>query len=96
MVTFAKLMDGTWGIRGGGLVPGASVTVRKRSGEARRVTVGQVVWTGKDRRTGQSISLARIGGHRSVMSRDRDSCCGYPCPVTGRKCTPSDPCHDCQ
>lgn len=21
--------------------------------------------------------------------------CGYPCPVTGRKCTASDPCHDC-
>jgi len=22
--------------------------------------------------------------------------CGYPCPVTRRKCTRTDPCHDCQ
>ena len=26
----------------------------------------------------------------------RSDCCGYPCPVSGRRCTPSDPCHDCQ
>lgn len=26
----------------------------------------------------------------------RTDCCGYPCPVSGRRCTPSDPCHDCQ
>lgn len=31
---------------------------------------------------------ARRGGARD--------CCGYPCPVTGAKCTSARPCHDCQ
>lgn len=32
-------------------------------------------------------------GNRSARPRN---CCGYPCPVSGRKCTPTDPCHDCR
>lgn len=38
---------------------------------------------------GTYTPTARRGGE----SRD---CCGYPCPVSGRRCTSADPCHDCQ
>lgn len=44
-------------------------------------------------------SLVTAGGsYTPTASRGRSysrDCCGYPCPVTGKKCTPSNPCHDC-
>jgi ribosomal protein L37AE/L43A len=42
-VTFAKLPDGSWGIKGFNLVRGQSVIVHKRSGETSEVIVGDVV-----------------------------------------------------
>lgn len=54
--TFTKLKDGTWGLRGPGLVEGQQVWVEKRDC-ARPVpkTVGKVLWTGN------GISIATIG-----------------------------------
>jgi hypothetical protein len=41
-VTFAKLADGSWGVRGLNLVSGTTVTVVKRNGETSEVVVGEV------------------------------------------------------
>jgi len=46
--SFAKLRDGSWGLRGNGLQEGARVMVSKRDGSARHVTVGRIVWSGAD------------------------------------------------
>ena len=46
-------------------------------------------------------SLVRVESNEprpsSSYGRDTSPYCGYPCPVTGRKCCPSNgPCHDCE
>ena len=46
-ITWAKLDDGSWGIKGTGLVSGATVTVTKKTGETSEVVVGKVS-EGKD------------------------------------------------
>lgn len=105
-MTYTKLKDGSWGIRGttSEIRAGSTVTVVKKSGERKTETVGKVLWTG------DGIALATVGGASSrgmCTERQADAgyargrqvrsdCCGYPCPVSGRRCTPSDPCHDCQ
>lgn len=61
-VTWTKLRDGTWGLRGAGLVRGQLVTVTKKNGESERVTVGEVLWTG------QGVALARASGGASKAS----------------------------
>lgn len=100
-VTYAKLKSGEWGVRGPAaeLREGYNVTVTKKDGSHKQETVQKILWTGG------GVAVAAIkqlvterqadAGHgrgRTV----RSDCCGYPCPVTGRKCTPGDPCHDCQ
>lgn len=36
-------------------------------------------------------------GDRYLGTRYEGHYCGYPCPVTGRKCCPANgPCHDCE
>jgi hypothetical protein len=42
VISWAKLPDGSWGIRGLNLVAGDVVTVTKRTGETSEVTVGEV------------------------------------------------------
>lgn len=72
-VTCTKLRDGSWGLRGANLTPGATVTVAKKSGETKTETVGRVLWTGN------GVSLATIAGsmgERDAMGRTS----------TGRKC----------
>ena len=41
--TFKKLANGSWGIKGIGLVSGQTVTVTKRDGDIKRVVVGDIV-----------------------------------------------------
>ena len=41
--TFKKLANGSWGIKGVGLVSGQTVTVTKRDGDVKRVVVGDIV-----------------------------------------------------
>lgn len=53
-ITFSKLKDGSWGLRGPGLKAGATVTVEKKGGQTVRKTVGKILWTG------DGVSLATI------------------------------------
>lgn len=51
MVTFCKLKDGSWGLRGERgdvLTPGAQVDTVKKDGTRRRITVGRVIATYSD------------------------------------------------
>ena len=62
-VSFAKLADGSWGIRGIGLVSGSTVTVTKRTGETSEVVVGEVTPANPystDRRIRSAYDLATI------------------------------------
>jgi len=63
MVTFTKLRDGSWGLRGRDLVEGQTVTVTKRSGERQTATVGRVVWRGRD---GTCLATKSGGSGRRV------------------------------
>ena len=98
--TPAKLRDGSWGARVPGKpAVGTAITVRTRSGKSWEAEVRRVLWSGTDRQTGDVVSLcatATATGSRSSSRTYTQECCWGPCPVSGRKCTPSDPCHDCQ
>jgi hypothetical protein len=61
--TYTHLRDGSWGIR----VPGTarenqSITVAKKSGDKKTEIVAKVLWTGRDSKTSQTISLCAIAG----------------------------------
>ena len=95
MTTYAKLKDGSWGIRGSGLTPGASVTVTKRDGSTKTETVGAVLWTAPD----GSVALASIAartGNRGGYRRNSGG--GGGCHTDGNcssVCNPSTcPCGD--
>mgnify|MGYP006899558405 FL=1 len=91
--TPAKLRNGSWGARVQGQVRnGDTVTITTRAGKSWTATVSQVVWTGE----GVSIVATESRPSRPQYRVVSQECCGYPCPVTGRKCTPTNPCHDCQ
>jgi hypothetical protein len=77
-ITWTKLKDETWGLRGADLKEGATVTVVKKSGETQTVTVGKVLWTGPD-----GVCLARVapGAASSAKKTYRKRPfipCGYP------------------
>lgn len=44
VVTFTKLRDGTWGVRGYELENGAAYDVTQKNGETREVTIARVIW----------------------------------------------------
>ena len=82
--TYTKLRDGSWGVRGTGLVAGARTSVIKRDGSSKTETVGRVLWTGPD---GVSIATveqqAKDSGAASTRSRSSRSggrcrSCGGP------------------
>lgn len=59
--TFTKLKSGEYGIRAEGtLSVGQSVTVTKRDGSTSRVVVKKILWSGRDRDTGRTVTLAAI------------------------------------
>lgn len=98
---YTKLADGSWGLRGRHLVAGGSVEVRKASGETKTETVASILST--DAQGWQTATIARrasaprrSGGYRGFRSFRSADYCGYPCPVTGQRCTASNPCHDCR
>lgn len=55
MISYAKLPDTTWGIRGRGLEPGQLVKVTTKHDKKKSEIVGDIVWTGTD-----GAQLARI------------------------------------
>jgi hypothetical protein len=90
---------------------GRNVTVTKRDGTTTTVSVervtkpfvakwgelaGREVVIGTVKRRGYTRAKRDSRGY--VTDRGHyDGYCGYPCPVSGRKCSPANgPCHDCQ
>lgn len=45
MLTYCKLRDGSWGIKGEGLTEGKTVTVTTKAGVTKQVQVGKVLFT---------------------------------------------------
>ena len=65
-IGYTKLKSGDWGVRGPGAAPepGAQVTGVKRDGNERKEVIGEVLWSGEDKRNGGQAwmaSVARVG-----------------------------------
>jgi len=59
--TYTQLRDGSWGIRVPGTVnAGQSITVRKKDGSTKTETVKAILWSGRDSRSGETVSLCSI------------------------------------
>jgi hypothetical protein len=59
--TYTKLKSGTWGIRVlSAAKPSGSIAVRKASGETKMVTIDRVIWSGADKKTGETVHLCSI------------------------------------
>jgi len=99
VVTYAKLSDGTWGVRGPAeaLVFGEIVEVTKRTGETKREMVGGRISEAFGVATNRIAQRGRAPRPKSARQSHYVGVesCGGPCPVTGRRCTRRDPCHDC-
>lgn len=97
-ITYTKLRNGDWGLRGPtkDVQAGAAVTVTKRSGETKRETVGSVLWSDDKMAIASIAASSAHSSGSSYRPRKGVDYCGYPCPVSGRRCTASNPCHDCQ
>lgn len=101
--TPTKLRSGDWGAKVQGRVrKGDSIQITTRAGKSWTATVAKVVWSGNgvaivatQSRSGYTPAVRDARGY--VTERGHyDGYCGYPCPVTGRKCCPANgPCHDC-
>jgi hypothetical protein len=78
MTTFTKLRNGGWGLRGKNLAEGDTVTVTKKSGQTLTLTVGRVLWTGKDGTclAEKGVSVASRRHEPSFSGRCRG--CGGP------------------
>lgn len=104
-----KLRDGNWGARVGSesVQVGDVIKITTRSGKSWLTTVSKVVWAG------EGISIVATASsksrHSNYVPATRNArgyveqrghyhgYCGYPCPVTGKKCCPANgPCHDCR
>ena len=92
--TPAKLRNGSWGARVQGRVSaGDSVQITTKAGKSWTATVSKVVWSGN----GVSICATESSGSRGSRGGYSSMYCGYPCPVTGRRCCAANgPCHDCE
>lgn len=90
-----KLRNGTWGAIASTeqVSRGDTLTITTRAGKSWTATVEQVIWRGDGVAICATASAPRSGGRSAVRGVDY---CGYPCPVSGRRCTASDPCHDCE
>lgn len=73
-VTYTRLRDGSWGLRGPGLVAGNTVIVTRRSGAPKTEVVGKVLWSG------DGVSLATIHGSESRATEARGRCGRRPYP----------------
>jgi hypothetical protein len=62
-VTYTKLRDGSWGLRGADIRKGdegCTVTVQKKDGTTKDEVIDRVVWRGRDTRNGGMVGLATI------------------------------------
>jgi len=94
-----KLRDGSWGaVAKGAAAKGDTIRIETRAGKSWTAVVSAVVWTGPGR-TGGIVTIVRTAesAARSAPRRSYSAdYCGYPCPVSGRRCCAANgPCHDC-
>jgi hypothetical protein len=77
-IVYARLRDGSWGIRADGvkIEPGRTVTVRKRDGTEQAETVGRVVWSG------DGVTLASLVAREPRGGRVKSG--GRVCAACGR------------
>ena len=62
--SYMMMRDGNWGLRVIGDSPprpGEVVNVTKKNGQMKVETVAEVIWTGKDNKTGDTVHLCSIG-----------------------------------
>lgn len=104
--TPTKLRSGEWGAKVKGSVQvGDSIQITTKAGKTWTAVIKNVVWTGDDvsivateSRSDNGYTPAKRNSRGYVEERGHYAgYCGYPCPVTGRKCCPENgPCHDCE
>lgn len=71
--TFTKLKNGDWGLRvQGAAEPGDRVKARRGDGQTQWLVVGEVVWKGPDRDTGQTITVTTIRRTERSANDDND------------------------
>lgn len=83
--TYAKLKDGSWGVRSTSPVkPGAVITVTKKSGDSKMETISRVLWSG------DGVFLCAIAASKSASSSSyrAGTCthCGDTCNPHYRTC----------
>lgn len=101
--TYTKLSNGTWGIRVSGIAveAGTKITVCKQSGETKSEQVERVLWTGPDRKTGETVRLCSIAARSSSSEPSRRYGRGHgsaaSVPGYSSYCTANDycRCYDC-
>ena len=78
--TYTQLRDGSWGVRVSGTASaGEIVTVTKKSGETKTERIGRVLWSGRDSRTGSTISLCSIANATDRSGRRNGKRSSYGC-----------------
>lgn len=92
MTTYTKLRDGSWGVKGKGLVAGSNITVTKKSGESKVETIDHILWTGTDgsqlasiRQTERS-NRKQYSRNRYNNGLDRNGECHCDMCSTGNEC----------
>ncbi|MCI1962822.1 MAG: hypothetical protein LKJ18_01815 [Ancrocorticia sp.] len=91
-ITWIKLRNGSWGIKGFDLTEGEQVTVTKKSGETKTVTVGKVIWTGTD---GLSIATVATATHSRSTYTSPTYTRRYATGRLGQLGTSSHRCEEC-
>ena len=100
----AKLQNGSWGARVTGTVrAGDSITIKTAAGKSWVAVVEKVIWNGNGvsivaTKSSSDYTPAVRNSRGYVTQRGHEAgYCGYPCPVTGKKCcSKNGQCHDCQ
>ena len=96
--TPTKLNNGDWGAKVSGTIKvGDTIRITTKAGKTWTSVVSKVVWSGSGAAivaTSKKPSTCRVAG----KSYKRESgYCYYPCPVSGRVCSPENgKCHDCE
>jgi hypothetical protein len=86
MNSYTKLRDGSWGVRGSEVAEGATIEVKKQSGEVKMETVGRVLWKGDGVAIGTIARQATAPQPRAQAKADRGDPSCWECRRLGRMC----------
>ena len=105
MNSFTKLKNGAWGVKAEGTVKvGDKISVTKKDGESRTVTVSKVVWTGKSQwdENNRTISLCEIEDEKKKAAAPKKQAAAasaesakrgrFTCPECGDSVEPGSEC----